>query len=93
MHNINIIVIYIASGILSSAFLLLLFTMVKQQSVLSKLIVLEVITNLLMAAIALWALETRHIVYIDICLIIALMMFLCNVAYYQYLVPRGSENV
>lgn len=93
MHNLNIIVIYIAAIILSCAFVLLLFTMVKQRSILSKLVVLEVITNLLMAAIALWSLETRHIVYIDICLTIALMMFLGIVAYYQYLKMRDLAHV
>lgn len=74
-----------AGGLLMTAFIITMAAMVRFKDVLIKLVILEVVTNLLMAAIGLWAYITQQTVLLDVCLSLALIMFLGIVAYYQFL--------
>lgn len=53
-----------------------------------RLVSLEVLANLLISLIALWALAIHAETLLDICLALALIMFLSTVAYCQYLSRR-----
>lgn len=76
------IILILLAGIIS------LVSLVRFPSILIKLVVMEVLTNLLMAIIALWALIFKQPVFIDACLALALIMFLGVVAYYQFLLGK-----
>ena len=73
------------AGIISIA------SLVRFSSILIKLVAIEVLTNLLIAGIALWALIHNQPIFTDICLTLALIMFLGVVAYYQFLFEK--ENI
>lgn len=75
-----------------AAIVLAVIAIFKYQSIIIKLIVLEVITNLLMASCALWAYHENNVVYIDVCLTLALIMFLGSVAYFYFLSPKEAEK-
>ena len=84
---------YCAFILLSIAGIISLVSIIKFKSFLIKLVILEVLTNLLMACIVLWALIYNRPVLIDACLTLTLIMFLGVVAYYQYLSGKESSNV
>lgn len=70
-----------------------LISLIRFSSILIKLIVIEVLTNLLMAGIALWALMYNQPIFIDICLPLALIMFLGMGSYYQFLLGEETNHV
>lgn len=71
--------------LLAMASLLTVAGLIRFSPILFKLITLEVLTNILMSSIAIWSLLTKQAVFIDVCLTLALIMFLSIVAYYQFL--------
>ncbi len=92
MSEINTWLVNAAIFFVVLAFIISIASMIKFPSILIKLIVLEVITNLLMAGVALWALVNHQAIFIDICLTLALIMFLGIVAYYQFLAKGSLTN-
>lgn len=62
------------------------------KSVLIKLIILEVLTHLIISSIALWSLVNNQSIFIDVCLPLALIMFLSIVAYYQFILSKGNRH-
>ena len=86
-------IIYCATILILLAGMISLVSLIRFPSILIKLIIIEVLTNLLMASIALWALIYNQPIFIDICLPIALIMFLGMVAYYQFLFGKENDNV
>ena len=92
MHNIGIEILNIAISFLLIALFIILYSIVRFSSTLFKLVALEVLTNLLMAGIAIWALIKRQPIFIDVCLTLALIMFLAVVAYYQFLLKKGGDD-
>lgn len=92
MHNIELGLLNIAIGFSLLAFFIILYSIVRFSSILVKLVVLEMLTNLLMAGIAIWALITRQPIFIDVCLTLALIMFLAVVAYYQFLFKKERSD-
>jgi len=72
--------------------LLTIISLIRFSSILIKLVVLEILTNLMIAAICLWALTTRQPIFIDICIPLSLVMFLGVVAFYQFLLNRKSDD-
>lgn len=79
------IIFMMLSGLVS------VISIMRTSTFLVKLVVIEVITNLLMAGIALWALLNNQPVFIDICLTTALIMFLGMVAYFQFILERSDD--
>ncbi len=85
--------IYLSALLILSAGIITLLSLIKSSSILVKLVATEVITNLIMASIALWALLHNQPIFIDACLALALIMFLGVVAYYQLLLAREDGDV
>ena len=71
--------------ILGLSVLITLLAMVIRSDNWVRLVSLEVLANLLISLIALWALVIHAETLLDICLALALIMFLSTVAYCQYL--------
>ncbi|MBB72185.1 MAG: cation:proton antiporter [Legionellales bacterium] len=92
MTHFSILPLYTAISILALATLIALASLVKFDSVLLKLVALEVLTNILLAGVALWALVFAKPVFIDLCLTLALIMFLGVVAYFQHLSDDDKET-
>ena len=92
MTDWNIWIIYIAAFLISLAGLISIISLIKFSSILIKLVIIEVLTNLLMASIALWSLIHQQPVFIDVCLPLALIMFLGVVAYYQFLFEKKEHH-
>lgn len=84
------ILLNLAIACLFIALVLALLSMTYYHSILAKIVVLEVIANMLMADIGLWSLFYKETVTLDVCLAIALIMFLGNVAYYRYLLHKDD---
>lgn len=59
--------------------------------ILTKLIILEIFTHLIISSIALWSLANNQSIFIDVCLPLALIMFLSIVAYYQFILPKKDK--
>lgn len=92
MVELNAWFAHAAIFLLIIASIIAIASLIRFSSILIKLVVLELLTNLLMAGIALWALINHQPVFIDICLTLALIMFLGVVAYYQFLFRKENEN-
>ncbi len=92
MTDINNWLVYIASSFILLALLISLISLIRFSSIFIRLVALEVLTNLFIAGVALWALTHRQPLFIDICLALALIMFLSVVAYYRFLSDRTSLN-
>jgi multicomponent Na+:H+ antiporter subunit F len=90
MTVLNNWIFYSSAFFLALACVIAIVSAFRFSSILEKLVVLEVLTNLLLACIALWALFNRQFRFIDICLTLALMMFLGVVAYYQFLQDKDD---
>jgi len=54
------------------------------------LVILEMLANILLASIAIWAALHQVVVFLDICIALALILFLSNVAYCQFILKRAS---
>lgn len=85
MHNITHLLWLGSVALLSIAMIMAIIAIFYYRSILLKAIIQEVISHLLMVFIALLALVKQQVVFIDVCLCFALIMFLGMVAYYQYL--------
>lgn len=92
MHNLDIGIINIAIVALVSALLITVYSIIRFSSILIKLVALEVLTNLLMAGTSVWALINKQPVFIDVCITLALIMFLAIVAYYQFLIKKEKDG-
>lgn len=79
-----------AIAILMLATIIAFISITVAPSILNKLVVLEIISNLLMAGIAVWALLNKAPMFIDICVTLALILFLNSVMYYQYILRREA---
>ena len=90
MAEINIWLTYASFLFLVLALFISLFCLLRFSSIFIRLITLEVLTNIFIAGIAVWALAQRKPLFIDISLALALIMFLSVVAYYQFLHARRS---
>ena len=65
---------------------------VKTRSIFVRLVILEVLANLLLAAIATWSYINKQVVFLDISVALALIMFLSTVAYYQFIIEKGGKD-
>lgn len=83
---------YCAIALLLIAGIISITSLIRFKSILIKLVIIEVLTNLLTAGIALWALIYKKSIFIDICLPLSLIMFLGVVAYYQYLLGKDNHH-
>ena len=92
MLIINEIFNLISIALVTIAFLLCLLVILKQKSVFVKIITLEVMGNILLAAIAIWAYWHQSVYFLDICLAIALIMFVSTVAYCQFISTKDKKN-
>ena len=93
MANWNQWLIYCAIGFIVLTAILAIASLIRFKSILIKLIIIEILTNLLMASIAVWALIYHQPILTDICITLALIMFLGVVAYYQYLLEKEQSHV
>lgn len=83
-------VIWICESIIIISALLMIACIIRNRDILVKLVALEIVTNLLMGGIALWALQARIPIILDSCVGLALIMFVAIVAYCYHL---GSESL
>lgn len=93
MHEISQVILYVAITCLIAAFAIALFATWRFSHVLIKLVALEVLVNLFIAAVGLWALRLHFSYFLDICIALSLLMFLSTVAYCQFIVRQGSNHV
>ncbi|WP_440615543.1 monovalent cation/H+ antiporter complex subunit F [Cysteiniphilum sp. 6C5] len=73
---------------LAIAFILVLATVLKDRCVFVKLICLEMLVNLFIGGVGLWALKIDFYLLLDICIALSLIMFLSTVAYCQLLTNK-----
>lgn len=73
---------------LAGTLVLLLFG----RQTLTRIIGLEMLANLMLVGIAIWSLMLKQPIYIDCCLVIALIMFLTNTAFFYYLTPGQNDD-
>lgn len=92
MHELNTIIQNIAIVILSFSFLLVLLACWRFETVLTKLVALEVLVNLFICAVCIWALHIHFALLLDICIALSLIMFLSTVAYCQFLMRPGVSD-
>lgn len=90
MSQISNSILVLAGVILLLAIVLALLSMLRKASILSRLVAIEVVVNTLIGIIVLWAVHLQLFFIIDICIVLALIMFLSTVAYCQYLMGRGK---
>ena len=93
MNSFSDLFLLVAVGEVFIAGVLAIVALCVFKSIYAKLVVVEVLTNLMLAVIALWALYTRQPLFIDVCIALALIMFLGVVAYYQYLSLKETGHV
>lgn len=91
MSNLIVMTNYLAVTILLIALVILSFELFSQRQLAKKLVCLEILANLIIAAFALLAIVRNQAVIVDVCLAVALIMFLSNVAYCQYR-ERGNHE-
>lgn len=92
MQIINTILYDTAAVFIALAVILAILSLIRFSYILIQLIILEVLTGLFIAIICLWALLTSQAILIDICLTLALVMFLGVVAFYRFLSTRGLNH-
>lgn len=92
MHELSTWIMYIAILLVIIACIIAISSLIKFSTILVKLLVLELLTNLLMASTMLWAVITHQPVFTDICLTLALIMFLGAVAFFYFLSYKGKFN-
>lgn len=70
---------------LIASFLLALISCWRFEDVLTKLVSLEVLANIFICGIGMWAVYTKFSMLLDICIALSLIIFLSTVAYCQFL--------
>ena len=84
-NYLSILLIFLSS-------IIIIYSLIYYSSILIKLVALEVLTNILLASIALIGLIKNQPMVIDFCVILSIIMFLGVVSYYQYLYHKEIEN-
>lgn len=92
LENLNLILQGAAIFLLVLAVVLLLIALLRSCSVFVKFLVLEVMANIFICGIALYALAISFPVLLDICLALSLIAFLSTAAYCQFIAVRGKTN-
>lgn len=92
MIEIILTVKYMAIACLLIALMICLYSLIRFRSILVKLVVIEVIINIVTSGLALWSLLNHQAVFLDICVALVLVMFLSTVAYCQFILPRGKPH-
>jgi len=90
MILLNKLLIHLAALILGITVLLALVNLVLAKATLIKLVILEVVANLILAAICIFSVIYQYYIYLDVCIALALLMFLSTVAYVQFLSNREA---
>lgn len=80
-------------ALLSLAVLLTLWTTMRSASIWVKLVALEVLVNIFICGVGIWAVTRHFPVLLDICIALSLIMFLSTVAYCQFLSNRSTTDV
>jgi multicomponent Na+:H+ antiporter subunit F len=78
----------LAISLLILALIFVLVSIVRFSDILVKLVALEVLVNLLIGAIAIWAWQKQQVILLDVCIALTLVMFLATVAYAQYILVK-----
>ncbi len=92
MTNFNHWLILLSSGLLILSVVLLISYLLTLKDLLIKLVCIELLVNALLASIALWAIKTGAYLLIDVCLALALVMFLSTIAYCQYYLSQKVKQ-
>lgn len=92
MQTLNTIMHIITVCCLSLAALLALLTCWRSKPILIKLVALEVLVNLFICGVAVWALQIHFPLLLDICIALSLIMFLSTVAYCQFLTQKENSH-
>lgn len=85
MEAVSHIVQGVAVTLMGFSLLLTLFSLLYFQQFIIKLVCLEVLANILITAMSLWSLLIGQPLIIDICLAIALIMFVSTLAYCRFI--------
>ena len=80
-------------ALLSLAVLLTLWTTMRSASIWVKLVALEVLDNIFICGVGIWAVILHFPVLLDICIALSLIMFLSTAAYCQFLSNRSTTDV
>lgn len=88
MHSINTILRMSSVVLMLVSVFFTLLTLFRYRKPTIYLISLEVLANLFISGICLWALYLKQVLFLDLCLAISLIMFLSTAAYCQYLIDQ-----
>ncbi len=88
---VDTISLYICAFLLVAAFAMTIFRLIRGPSIFDRLLSLDLVTSLTMAALILLALVSRNFVWLDVVLALALIAFLGTVAFAAYL-ERSSKD-
>lgn len=92
MQTLNLIVHVASVALLAMAILFALLTTWRTKELLIKLVALEVLVNLFICGIGIWALYIHFPLLLDICIALSLIMFLSTAAYCQFLMTRRPKD-
>ncbi|WP_440682546.1 monovalent cation/H+ antiporter complex subunit F [Cysteiniphilum halobium] len=90
MQLLNNILITLSVVFLAIALFVVLASLLKHRCILIKLVCLEMLVNLFICWVGLWALKVDFYLLLDICIALSLVMFLSTVAYCQLLTKRHN---
>lgn len=93
MQILNAWIELIAMTLIGLAILFGLLACWRCKSILIKLVALEVLVNLFICCVSIWAARIHFVSLLDICIALSLIMFLGTVAYCQFLMRQGGNDV
>lgn len=88
----NIIISTAAVIFLVMAATIALWVAYRSENILIKLVALEVMVNLFICGVGIWAVQIRFYFLIDICIALSLIMFLSTIAYCQFLLKQEIKD-
>lgn len=91
-HTLLNVALYVGFISLSLAYLASLYRLIKGPTLPDRIVVIDLVASVTIGMIMLIILTTRKTVYIDIAMVIALIVFMGNVAFAKYLKKTASND-
>jgi multicomponent Na+:H+ antiporter subunit F len=88
LNDINLLLQIISIGFLLLAIVLIAIVIFRDKSIFVKLLVLEVLVNVFICGVAIYALIISFALLLDICIALSLIAFLSTAAYCQYIAKQ-----
>lgn len=91
MNQVFNVVLFIGMALLTSSIFMAFVRLVKGPSLPDRVVALDIMSITALGVIALYAIETGEMIFLDVALIVALVSFLGTVAF-AYYVERGQSR-